>query len=153
MSTVGVPQQGGLSKAVSRYKAVKIAWRDCRIALTTRTEYGGFSRQGSHIAPAHHDLTGGGGGTHLCMAVVVTIDPRIPTMPERSTSGFHQPGRQCLHQGRSAVMCSASRMKGELNLSKNRLEDGLRLLSCLWMTAPMSNTLFPGVVTPEGVTM
>ena len=43
-----------------------------------------------------------------------TIDPRIPTMPGRSTSGFHQPGRHCLHQARSAVRCSASRMKGEL---------------------------------------
>ena len=32
------------------------------------------------------------------MAAVVqsmTIDPRIPTMPGRSTSGFHRPGRHC----------------------------------------------------------
>ena len=29
-------------------------------------------------------------------------DFRIPTMPGRSTSGFHQPGRHCLHQARSA---------------------------------------------------
>ena len=43
-----------------------------------------------------------------------TISPRIPTMPGRSTSGFHQPGRHCLHQARSAVRCSASRMKGKL---------------------------------------
>ena len=29
----------------------------------------------------------------------MTIDPRIPTMPGRSTSGFHRPGRCCLlHQ-------------------------------------------------------
>ena len=28
----------------------------------------------------------------------VTIDPRIPTMLGRSTSGFHQPGRHCMHQ-------------------------------------------------------
>ena len=40
-----------------------------------------------------------------------TIDPRIPPMPGRSTSGFHRPGRRCLHQARSAVRCSASRMK------------------------------------------
>ena len=33
----------------------------------------------------------------------MTIDPRIPTMPGRSTSGFHQTGRHCLHQARSAV--------------------------------------------------
>ena len=32
----------------------------------------------------------------LCMAVgcCMTIDPRIPTMPGRSTLGFHQPGRE-----------------------------------------------------------
>ena len=33
----------------------------------------------------------------------MTTDPRIPTMPERKTSGFHRPGRHCLHQARSAV--------------------------------------------------
>ena len=44
----------------------------------------------------------------------MTRDPRIPTMLGRSTSGFHQPGRHCLHQARSAVRCSASRMKGDL---------------------------------------
>ena len=32
----------------------------------------------------------------------MTIHPRIPTMPGRSTSGFRQPGRHCLHQTRSA---------------------------------------------------
>ena len=32
---------------------------------------------------------------HACM----TIDPRIPTMPGRSTSGFYRRGRCCLHQG------------------------------------------------------
>ena len=50
----------------------------------------------------------------------VTIDPRIPSMPGRNMSGFHQSGRHCLHQTRSAVRCSASRMKGELHPSKNR---------------------------------
>ena len=34
-------------------------------------------------------------------------------MPGRSTSGFRRLGRHCLHQARSAVRCSASRMKGE----------------------------------------
>ena len=28
----------------------------------------------------------------------ITIDPRLPAIPGRSTSGFHQPGRHCLHQ-------------------------------------------------------
>ena len=49
----------------------------------------------------------------------VTIDPRIPTMPGRSTSGFHRPDRHCLHQARSAVRCWANRMKGELYPTKN----------------------------------
>ena len=43
-------------------------------------------------------------------------------MPVRSTSGFHQPGTHCLHQARSAVRCSASRMNGELHLSKDSLQ-------------------------------
>ena len=37
----------------------------------------------------------------------------IPILPGRTTSGCHRPGRHCLHQARSAVRCSASRMKGE----------------------------------------
>ena len=54
-----------------------------------------------------------GGG---CTQVVhgrssMTIDLRISTMPGRGTSGFHQPGGHCLHQARSAVSCSASRIK------------------------------------------
>ena len=73
---------------------------------------------------------GEGGGYGRTQSVhdrsCMTIDPRIPTMPGRSTSGFHQPGRHCLHQARSAAGCSASRMKGELHPSKNRLQDGLR---------------------------
>ena len=38
-------------------------------------------------------------------------NPRISIMPGRSVSGFHQPGRHRVHQARSAVRCSASRMK------------------------------------------
>ena len=77
------------------------------------------------------NATGGGGGG--CTQSVhgrsrVTIDPRIPTMPGRSTSSFHQPGRHCWHQARSAVRCSASRMKGEVHPSKNRSYDGLQHL-------------------------
>ena len=51
----------------------------------------------------------------------ITIDPRIPTLPGRSLSGLHRPGRHCLHQARSAVRCTASRMKGELHPAKSRL--------------------------------
>ena len=71
-----------------------------------------------------HERAGWAGGR--CTQLVhsrsrMTIDPPIPTMPGRSTSGFHQPGRHCLHQARGAVRCSASRMKGGLHPSKNRL--------------------------------
>ena len=62
----------------------------------------------------------------------VTIDPRTPTMPGRSTSGFHRPGRHCLHQARSVVRCRASRMKGELHPTMNRYRSGF---PCIWMTA------------------
>ena len=39
---------------------------------------------------------GGGGGTQFVHGRSrMTIDPRIPTMPGRSTSGFHQPDIAC----------------------------------------------------------
>ena len=50
-----------------------------------------------------------------------TINLGIPTKAGRSTSGFHRPGRHCLHRARSAVRCSASRMKGERHPIKKRL--------------------------------
>ena len=70
----------------------------------------------------------GGGGPQLVHGRSrTTIYPCISTVrPGRSTSGFHQPGIHCLHQARSAVSCSASRMKGDLHPSKNRSHDGLR---------------------------
>ena len=45
----------------------------------------------------------------------MAIDPRILTLPGRSMSGFHRPGRHRLDQARNAVRCPASRMKGELH--------------------------------------
>ena len=48
------------------------------------------------------------------------IDPRVPTMPRRSTSGFYGSGRRCLHQARSAVRCWTSRMEGGLHPTKSR---------------------------------
>ena len=48
---------------------------------------------------------GGGGGVVLIFMdgrSCMTIGPRILTMPGRSLSGFHRPGRHCLHQARSA---------------------------------------------------
>ena len=70
---------------------------------------------------------GGGGGVGGGVYSILmhgrspmAIDPGIPTLPGRSMSGFHRPGRHCLHQAQSAVSCSASRMKGELHPTKNR---------------------------------
>ena len=80
----------------------------------------------SIIAP---QVRRGGGGTQFVHGLSrMTVDPRVPTMLERSTSGFHQLGRHCSHQARSAVRCSASRMKGELHPSMNHSQDGLRHL-------------------------
>ena len=50
----------------------------------------------------------------------MTIDPRIPTMPGQRTSGFHRPGKHCLHQARRAVKCWASRMECEVHPAGNR---------------------------------
>ena len=51
----------------------------------------------------------------------MTIDPRIFTMPGRSASGFHRPGRHLLTpSAKRAVRCSASRMMGGLHPTKNR---------------------------------
>ena len=63
-------------------------------------------------------LGSGGGDTHgMHGRSRITIDPRTPTMPGRGAGRvFHRPGRHCSHQARSAVRCSASRMKGELHL-------------------------------------
>ena len=43
----------------------------------------------------------------------MTIGPRIPAMPARSTLDSHRPGRHCLHLARSTVRCWARRIKGE----------------------------------------
>ena len=61
---------------------------------------------------------GFGGGLAIVSYVVAvrrTVDPRPPTMPGRSTSGFRRPGRHCADQARSAVRCSTSGMTGELH--------------------------------------
>ena len=75
----------------------------------------------SRLFHIFHKTRGGGGCTQFVHGRSrMTVDPRIPIMPGWSTSGFHQQGRHSLHQARSAVRCSASRMKGELHPSKNR---------------------------------
>ena len=67
--------------------------------------------------PFRHGATRRGGCTHVMHGGNrMTMDPRIPTMPGRSKSGFDRSGRHCLNQARSAaVRCWASRMKGELH--------------------------------------
>ena len=64
----------------------------------------------------------GGGCTRVMHSrSLKTSDPSIPIMPGRSTSGFHRRGRHHVHQARSAVRCSGSHVKGELQPSKNHL--------------------------------
>ena len=65
-----------------------------------------------------------GGGGEGCTQFVrcrsrMAIDLRVLTMPARSASDFHRPGGHCLRQARSAVKCSANRMKGDVHRSKN----------------------------------
>ena len=45
----------------------------------------------------------------------MAVEPRIPTVPGRSTSEFCRPEIYCLHQARSDMTCWASSMKGELH--------------------------------------
>ena len=112
-----------------------------------RTREGGEGAGGTHVMRDRSRMTGRREGSGVrggvysvgemylisCMAVVLlTIDPRIPTTPGRSMSGFHRPGRHCLHQARSAVRCWASRVKGELHPTTKRSRSGF---SCIRMTA------------------
>ena len=99
-----------------------VSWRDGTGRRRQGASYDTQKRQDAHNGGKG---SGGAGRAGGCTQFVhgrsrTTIDPRIPTMPGRSTSGFQRPGRHCLHQVRSAVRCSASRMKGELHPSKNR---------------------------------
>ena len=57
-----------------------------------------------------------------------TINPRIPSMPGRSTSGFHRPGTQCLHQARSAVGCSACRLLKNIHEADLHMDDSFNEL-------------------------
>ena len=94
-------------------------------------------------------VAGGGRGAGHVLDIMhdhsrITIDSRIPTMPGRSTLGFHRPGRHCLHQARSAVGCWARRMKVDLRPTKNHffrrvflyMDDSVKLID-----------LFSGVAT------
>ena len=76
----------------------------------------------------------GDGSTHIVhRRSRMTIALRIPTMPGRSPSRFHRPGRHCLHQARRVVRCSASRMKRvSCILLRTAFEADI---SCIWLTA------------------
>ena len=37
--------------------------------------------------------------------MTIPVDPCIPTMSGRSTSGFRRPDRNCFHQARGALSC------------------------------------------------
>ena len=56
----------------------------------------------------------GGGGVldimHGCSRLM--IDARIPAVSGWSTSGFHRPGRHCLHQARSTMGCFGESHEG-----------------------------------------
>ena len=60
------------------------------------------------------------GGVHLTHSLSrIFIDARIPATRRRGTLGNHRSGRHRVHQARSAVRFSASRIKGELHPTKN----------------------------------
>lgn len=77
-----------------------------------------------------------GGGLDILHDKIGTIvNPRIPFILGRSTSGIYRQGRHCLHQSRSALSGSASFMYGKLTPSKSHVLDGLAYgLHYQWLT-------------------
>ena len=69
-----------------------------------------------------------GGGAYLFVACLsrLTIDHTSPQC-RNGTSGFHRPSGHGLYQARSVVMCSASRMKGELHPAGTACEADLHM--------------------------
>ena len=106
----------GLETAMSATVAREVASSSRR--PTTKYLIEGGRRGGKNVG--RRGGVGGGCTQFVNGRSRMTVDPRIPTVPGRSTSGLYQPVRYCLHQAGSAVRCSASRMKGELHPSKNR---------------------------------
>ena len=77
-----------------------------------------------HLSPGGDPgIREGWGCTHLRRSRrLKTIDPRISTMPGRSTSGFRRPGRHRVRQARTAVRYSASHVtEGALHPAKEPL--------------------------------
>ena len=92
---------------------------------TNSTALSGFCLYHLTCISCYRRVKGGGGTQFMHRRSLNMIDPRTPTMPGRSTLGFHRPGRHCVHQARSVVRCSASRIKDELHPTKSQLWGGL----------------------------
>ena len=77
-----------------------------------------------HLCRRREHVEEPGGGVLVTMhgRSRTAIDPRIPTMPGRSTSSFYRAGRHRYHQTRSDVRCWASRMRCELHSTKTAYE-------------------------------
>ena len=61
----------------------------------------------------------GGKGNHVMHGRSrMTIDPLIPTLPGRSTSGFHRPGRHCLPK-REGIACPSAKRRDVLGESRD----------------------------------
>ena len=112
---MGVCQAGwlGMSRKVQRNKHTN------KLRSKQERQYANIA--GRQMLPTAVVLANCGGCTHVMHdRSRTTIAPLIPAMPGRSTSGFHRPGRNCLHQARSTARCWASIKKGELHPTKNR---------------------------------
>ena len=72
----------------------------------------------------------------------MTTDPRIPTMPGRSTSGFHRPSRHCSHQARKVF--SESHMHG---VRATSYEAPFARRTCALNDSVNESILFSGVAT------
>ena len=81
----------------------------------------------------------------------MTIGPRIPTTPGRSTSSF-RPDSHYLSQARSADKRSANRMMVSCILLRTACEaenNRWCVLSCIWMTASNGLIYSPVCLLPE----
>ena len=96
------------------YLETKISSPKARSPRTWRGRAAVTAAAAAEMAVAPGEGGGGRGGVVLNWRYVLDlmygrsrmpIDPRIPTVSGRSMSGFHRPGRHCLHQVRSAVRC------------------------------------------------
>ena len=94
---------------------------------------------------------GGGGGRSVLQCVHgrgrMPVDPLIPTIPGRSTSDFHQPGRHCLHQGEGAgvlICCCVSRFTIDCeSLSRRSRVGGVTFLFFLMWWLGVTRTKRP----------